>query len=214
MKFPRQKYWNGFPFSSLGDLPEHGIEPALAERFFATVPPGNLHLCLLVLNKNIQKNIFISIWRKSLFKLGVTKRFLMVIHNVKTSRYYIFSNNLDQNSWSGESVGWREYFKGPWLADSCFLCILIKENCILTFTVTFWLCESGFWPGLLTKLEDRSVEGSTNGILKRGCVRMWEDARISESKNFFSEYMFSRGSKGKESRIWFLSFNLFLLDVI
>ena len=165
-----------------------------------------------------KKTIFISTWRKLLFKLDVTlssvKRFLMVIHNVKTSRYYIFSNNFDWNSWSGESVGWRESFKGLWLADSCFLGILIKETCIFTFTVTFWLYESGFWPGLLTKLEDWSVEGSTKGIFKKGCVRMWEDARISESKNFFSECMFSRGSKGKESRIWFFSFNLFLLDVI
>ena len=136
-----------------------------------------------------KKTIFISTWRKLLFKLGVTlssvKRFLMVIQNVKTSRYYIFSNNFDWNSWSGESVGWRESFKGPWLTDSCFLCILIKETCIFTFTVTFWLCESGFWPGLLIKLEDWSVEGSTNGIFKKGCVRMWADSRISESKNVF-----------------------------
>lgn len=126
-----------------------------------------------------KKTIFISTWRKLLFKLDVTlssvKRFLMVIHNVKTSRYYIFSNNFDWNSWSGESVGWRESFKGLWLADSCFLGILIKETCIFTFTVTFWLYESGFWPGLLTKLEDWSVEGSTKGILKKavwGCGRM------------------------------------------
>ena len=27
MEFPRQEYWNGLPFSSLGDLPDPGIEP-------------------------------------------------------------------------------------------------------------------------------------------------------------------------------------------
>ena len=141
--------------------------------------------------KMFKKTIFSSTWRKLSFKLGVTssvKRFLMVIHNVNTSRYYIFSNNFDWNSWSGESVGWRESFKGPWLADSCFLCILIKETCIFTFAVIFWLCESGFWPGLLTRLEDCSVEGSTNGILiKWGCGKMpgFQSQRI-----FFRMYVY------------------------
>ena len=27
MEFSRQKYWNGLPFPSLGDLPDSGIEP-------------------------------------------------------------------------------------------------------------------------------------------------------------------------------------------
>ena len=27
MGFPRQEYWSGLPFSSLGDLPDPGIEP-------------------------------------------------------------------------------------------------------------------------------------------------------------------------------------------
>ena len=27
MGFPRQEYWSGLPFPSLGDLPEPGIEP-------------------------------------------------------------------------------------------------------------------------------------------------------------------------------------------
>ena len=37
MRFPRQAYWSGLPFPSLGDLPNPGIEPeppALAGRFF------------------------------------------------------------------------------------------------------------------------------------------------------------------------------------
>ena len=28
MGFPRQEYWSGLPFSSPGDLPDPGIEPA------------------------------------------------------------------------------------------------------------------------------------------------------------------------------------------
>ena len=44
--FSRQKYWTGLPFPTPGDLPDPGIEaaslmsPALAGRFFTTVPAG------------------------------------------------------------------------------------------------------------------------------------------------------------------------------
>ena len=40
MKFLSQKYWSGLSFHSPGDPPDPGIEPALAGRFFTTVPPG------------------------------------------------------------------------------------------------------------------------------------------------------------------------------
>ena len=43
MGFPKQEYWSGFPFPSLGDLLGPGIKlvsPALAGRFFTTEPPG------------------------------------------------------------------------------------------------------------------------------------------------------------------------------
>ena len=43
MGFPRQEYWSGLPFPSLGNLPDPGMEPvppALAEEFFTTEPPG------------------------------------------------------------------------------------------------------------------------------------------------------------------------------
>ena len=42
-RFPRQDYWSGLPFPSLGDLPNPGIppvSPALAGKFFTTEPPG------------------------------------------------------------------------------------------------------------------------------------------------------------------------------
>ena len=33
-------YWSALPFPSPGDLPNPGIEPVLAGRFFTTEPPG------------------------------------------------------------------------------------------------------------------------------------------------------------------------------
>ena len=46
MEFPRQDYWTGLTFSSLGDLPDQGFEPifpALAGGFFIVEPPGKPH---------------------------------------------------------------------------------------------------------------------------------------------------------------------------
>ena len=50
MRFSRQDYWSGLPFSHPGDLPDPGIEPAspaspvLAGGFsFTTEPPGKPH---------------------------------------------------------------------------------------------------------------------------------------------------------------------------
>ena len=43
MGFPRQEYWSKLPSPSSRDLPGSGIEstsPALAGRFFTTMPPG------------------------------------------------------------------------------------------------------------------------------------------------------------------------------
>ena len=45
IRFPRQEYWSGLPFPSLGDFPDPRIEPAfpaLAGEFFVTESPGNL----------------------------------------------------------------------------------------------------------------------------------------------------------------------------
>ena len=43
MGFPRQEYWSGLRFPSLGDVPDPGIQlvsPALADGFFTTEPSG------------------------------------------------------------------------------------------------------------------------------------------------------------------------------
>ena len=52
MEFSRPQYWSGFPFPPPGDLPDPGIQPkspALANRFFTTMPPGTLLNALLVI---------------------------------------------------------------------------------------------------------------------------------------------------------------------
>ena len=41
MRFLRQEYWSALPFPSPGDLPDPGIEPALADRFQADSLPLN-----------------------------------------------------------------------------------------------------------------------------------------------------------------------------
>ena len=46
MEFSRQEYWSGFPFPSLGDLPNTGVKPTspvspdLPGRFFTIASPG------------------------------------------------------------------------------------------------------------------------------------------------------------------------------
>ena len=51
--FPRQEYWSGLLFPSTGDLQNPGTEPmsfaspALADRFFTTVPPREPVLILV-----------------------------------------------------------------------------------------------------------------------------------------------------------------------
>ena len=53
MGISRQEYWSGFPFPTLGDLPEPWIEPmslvspALAGGFFTTEQPGKLLMCII-----------------------------------------------------------------------------------------------------------------------------------------------------------------------
>ena len=45
VEFSRQEYWSGFPFPPAGDVPDQEIKPtspgspALAGRYFTTVPP-------------------------------------------------------------------------------------------------------------------------------------------------------------------------------
>ena len=55
VEFSRQEYRSGLPFPASGDLPNPGIKPVslgspeLAGGFFTTVPPGNPHMCKVLL---------------------------------------------------------------------------------------------------------------------------------------------------------------------
>ena len=57
MGFPRQEYWSGLPFPSLGDLPNPGIKPAslvspaLQADSLLAEPWG---ICITFTSKNIQ----------------------------------------------------------------------------------------------------------------------------------------------------------------
>ena len=60
MGSPRQEYWSGLTFPSLGDLPHPEMEyesPALAGRFFTTEPPGKPTGLLQPNNKSINNPI-------------------------------------------------------------------------------------------------------------------------------------------------------------
>ena len=82
MGFPRQQYWSGMPFPSLGDLPDPGIEPmssALAGGFFTTEPPGKPHsfLNFISLFKSPQ-----VLFAKSL--LAVSRGFPLTMKSLRT----------------------------------------------------------------------------------------------------------------------------------
>ena len=68
MGFPRQEYWSGLPFPSLGNLPDPGMEPvspALADRFFTTEPPGTTptpNVFPVILCKSPHWNDSVSSW--------------------------------------------------------------------------------------------------------------------------------------------------------
>ena len=61
MRFPRQEYQSGLPFPPPpGDLPNSGIEPGspeLADRFFATEPPGKPLYCFSLLQTPVSAGV-------------------------------------------------------------------------------------------------------------------------------------------------------------
>ena len=66
VKFSRQEYWRGLPFSALGDIPVPGIKPtslassALAGGFFTMKPSGKpLYICI--------RSFLYSLFKKDLF---------------------------------------------------------------------------------------------------------------------------------------------------
>ena len=74
MGLPRQEYWSGLPFLSLGDLPNPGIElesPALAGGFFTIESPRNPHHLLLFLSIVVLK-LFHSLPVGASFKMPMS----------------------------------------------------------------------------------------------------------------------------------------------
>ena len=85
MGFSRQDYWSGLPFSTPGDLPNPGIEPAspaLAGRFFTTKSPGKPFPLL------INDSIFHS----------VNKLKVLIIFNFCTSQLRSYTDFLPPKS--------------------------------------------------------------------------------------------------------------------
>jgi len=76
MGFPRQEYWSGLPFPSLGNFPDPGVEPgspALAGGFFTAEPPGKpalSHTYKLIINKYFA--LFCILSSKSIMGITLT----------------------------------------------------------------------------------------------------------------------------------------------
>ena len=64
MEFSRQEYWNGLPFTTLGDLPDPGIEPscsvspALAGLFFTISATWEAQNTKYIFNKYFVSYLF------------------------------------------------------------------------------------------------------------------------------------------------------------
>ena len=54
MGFPRQEYWSGLPFPSLGDLPDPDIEPASPAWLMDSLPLSHLGSHIITMNHQIQ----------------------------------------------------------------------------------------------------------------------------------------------------------------
>lgn len=53
--FPRQEYRIGLSFPPLGDVPDSGIKPCFAARFFTAAAPGKPEQCLKIENHGVCK---------------------------------------------------------------------------------------------------------------------------------------------------------------
>ena len=91
MEFSRQEHWHGLPFSSLGDLPNPGTEPAspaLTGGFFTIEPPGKPppHLTTFYSSISIQVKAFLT--HKSRFSFCVLYAYRTWCPASKYPHYY------------------------------------------------------------------------------------------------------------------------------
>ena len=102
MGFPRQKYWNGLPFPSAGNLLDPGTEPtslASAGGFFTTEPPGKPKPFFAVGQSPSCVQFFVTTWTAAhqlslFFLISQSLLKLMSTKLVMLSSYLIFSSPL------------------------------------------------------------------------------------------------------------------------
>ena len=97
MEFPRQEYWNGLPFPTPVDLPDLGIEPAspaLASRFFTTVPPGKSRGSQSKMNPNrpIPRHIIMKLAEVEERSLKTTRE--RVIYRGIPTRHHLTADSM------------------------------------------------------------------------------------------------------------------------
>ena len=74
MGFPRQEYWSGLPFPSLGNLPNPEIEPAslaLLGEFFTSKPPGKPPFTLIPFKIKYTDGNFLHFFKKFIYLAAV-----------------------------------------------------------------------------------------------------------------------------------------------
>ena len=78
MRFPRQNYWSGLPFPTLGDLPDTEIKssspscPALAGRFFTT--SATWEAFIITQNISVSLNVSLLLLTSSLATTSILKK--------------------------------------------------------------------------------------------------------------------------------------------
>ena len=98
MEFPRQEYWSGLPFPSLGDLPDPGIKPrspALKADTLPSEPPGKPHGCESWTIKKTEHQ------RIDAFELWCWRRLLRIPWTARRSNQFILKENSPEYSLEG-----------------------------------------------------------------------------------------------------------------
>ena len=122
---PRQEYWSGLPFSSPGDLPNPGIQPAslesavLAGGFFTTEPPGkpikNMHKLVCIKLSCIWRYLIYSLELEEAGDSSECRHFLSHMNTVSATHYHVTGWKVILNTscfkrWKVET--WLKNLKG------------------------------------------------------------------------------------------------------
>ena len=135
MGFPSQEYWNGLPFPTPVYLPDLEIEPAspaLADRFFTTVPPGKSRGSQSKMNPNrpIPRHVmklakveerFLKTTRDRVIYSGIPTRHHLIAESmqVRKEQHNIFKVQKEKNVQTSMLYPERLLFKREW-ERSCF----------------------------------------------------------------------------------------------